>query len=190
MTRVFSWIQNVIVRRITVVFLLGLAFLGIQAFGYNNGILAQADVRSPEGIYYKGTPDNSGNSGNVSNDKNLFEKALDNLNPNTDNNPRRNFDSDRQFSSNTGNSGNSGNIGNTVKSPEGIYYKGTPDYEGNQSIRNDNQVENAQNNLKQTANNVREKLNLDEETPRATKEFIQSVKSKVGEVVNPSGANR
>jgi hypothetical protein len=64
----------------------------------------------------------------------------------------------------------------TVKTPEGIYYKGTPD---SQDITGDNQVRNAQNRLKDTAENVREKLNLNAETPRATKEFRNSVKSKL-----------
>ncbi len=185
MTRVFSWIQNVIVRRIMVVFLLGLAFLGIQAFGYSNGMVAQAEtVKTPEGIYYKGTPDN------VSGDENLFEKAIDTLNPNAGDNARRNLNDQRQFSrddrgyygdrGNYSNSGNRGNIGNTVTTPEGIYYKGTPD---------NSQIENSQNKLSKAADNIREKLNLDEDTPQATKDFMHSVKSKVGEIVNPNNAN-
>ncbi|OUL19096.1 hypothetical protein [Nostoc sp. 106C] len=187
MTRVFSWIQNVLLRRIMVVLLLGLAFLGMQSFGYSNGMLAQADVKTPEGIYYKGTPDNVGNT---SSDRNILEKARDTLNPNTGNNPRRNFDDDRRFSredrgsyGNRGyydNGGNKGTIGDTVKTPEGIYYKGTPD---------SNQIENSQNKLRKGADTIREKLNLDEDTPRATKDFVNSVKSKVGEVVNPGSKN-
>lgn len=75
---------------------------------------------------------------------------------------------------------------NTVQTPEGTYYKGTPDSEG---IRNDNQVRNAQNRLRNTADNVREKLNLDEDTPRATKEFGKSVQRKIGETVNQNTQN-
>ncbi|TVP60887.1 MAG: hypothetical protein EA343_16035 [Nodularia sp. (in: Bacteria)] len=71
----------------------------------------------------------------------------------------------------------------TVKTPEGIYYKGTPD--NNASIRNDGQVNNAQKNLKETAENVREKLNLDQPTPRATKEFLDSVQNQVEDTVEP-----
>ncbi|MBE9005589.1 hypothetical protein IQ259_11160 [Fortiea sp. LEGE XX443] len=64
-----------------------------------------------------------------------------------------------------------------VVTPEGRYYKGTPDQQTD--IRNDNQIRNAQNKLRDTADNVREKLNLDEETPRATKEFRDSLRNKV-----------
>lgn len=174
MTRVFSWIQNVILRRIMVVFLLSLAFLGMQSFGYNNATLAQAEtVKTPEGIYYKGTPDN------VSNDKNLLEKTIGNLKPNSGDNVRRNFNDDQGYYGNRGysdNTANRGKIGDTVTTPEGTYYKGTPD---------SNQIENSQNKLSKAADNIREKLNLDEETPQATKDFMHSVKSKVGEVVNP-----
>lgn len=178
MTRVFAWIQNVIVRRIMVVFLMGLAFLGMQSFGYSNGIVAQAEtVKTPEGIYYKGTPDN------ISNDKNLLEKAIDTLNPNSGDNVRRNFNEDQGYYGDRGyydNTANRGKIGETVKTPEGIYYKGTPD---------NNPIENSQNKLGKAASNIREKLNLDEDTPRATKEFVNSAKNKVGEVLNPNKAN-
>ena len=184
MTSVFAWIQNAIVRRIVVVFMLGLAFLGMQSFGSSNGMLAQADtVKTPEGIYYKGTPDNVGNT---SGDKNILEKAIDTLNPNSGDNIRRNFNDDRRFSQDnqgyygdrgySDNAANRGNSGGTVRTPEGIYYKGTPD---------NNQIENSQNKLRQGANNIREKLNLNEDTPQATKDFLNSVKDKVGDVVNP-----
>jgi len=66
----------------------------------------------------------------------------------------------------------------TVKTPEGIYYKGIPD-EG--SIRNDTQISNAKNKLKGAVDNIREKLNLDEETPEATKEFFDPAKKKAGD---------
>ncbi|MBE9206050.1 hypothetical protein IQ244_05885 [Nostoc sp. LEGE 06077] len=64
-----------------------------------------------------------------------------------------------------------------VTTPEGIYYKGVP--EG----QNDNQVRNAQSKLKGAADNIREKLNLDEDTPRATKEFLKDAKDRVGGAV-------
>ncbi|BAY07932.1 hypothetical protein [Calothrix sp. NIES-2098] len=180
MTRVFSWIQNVIVRRIMVVFLMGLAFLGMQSFGYSNRMVAQADVKTPEGIYYKGTPDNVSNSGN---DKNLLNKAIDTLKPNSGDNVRRNFNDDQGYYSNrsySDNTANRSNIGDTVKTPEGIYYKGTPD---------NNPIENSQNKLGKAASNIREKLNLDEDTPRSTKEFVNSAKNKVGEVLNSGSRN-
>ncbi len=63
-----------------------------------------------------------------------------------------------------------------VVTPEGTYYKRIPDGQG--EIRNDTQIRNAQNKLKDTVDNVREKLNLDEQTPRATKEFFDSTKNR------------
>ncbi|QIR39506.1 hypothetical protein HCG51_24240 [Tolypothrix sp. PCC 7910] len=181
MTRVFAWVQNVLVRRIAMVLLLGLAFLGMQFSGYSSGMQAQADtVKTPEGIYYKGTPDNigSGSSGG-----NLIEKAVDSLKSNSGDNIRRNFNDDRSSYDSRGyygntsssNSSHRGSIGETVKTPEGIYYKGTPD---------SSQIENSQNKLGKAANTIREKLNLDEDTPQATKDFVGSVKHKVGEVIN------
>ncbi|HEY9800688.1 MAG TPA: hypothetical protein V6D25_10040 [Leptolyngbyaceae cyanobacterium] len=117
MNRVISWVQNILLRQILVVFLVAATFFVGQSFTYGTAMIAQAD---------------------------------------------------------------------TVKTPEGIYYKGTPDNEG---IGNDNQIRNAQNRLKGAADNVREKLNLDEETPRATKEFGKNVQRKVGETINSNTQN-
>ncbi|MBD2517973.1 hypothetical protein H6G93_23930 [Nostoc sp. FACHB-973] len=73
-----------------------------------------------------------------------------------------------------------GNIAQAdVITPEGTYYKGTPDYQG--EIRNDTQIRNAQNKLKDTVDNVREKLNLDEKNPQSTKELIDSTKNKAAD---------
>ncbi|MBD2344677.1 hypothetical protein [Anabaena subtropica] len=113
MNRLISWIQNILLRQILVVFLVAATFFVGQSLIYGTAMIAQA---------------------------------------------------------------------NTVQTPEGTYYKGTPNNEG---IRNDNQVRNAQNRLRNTADNVREKLNLDEETPRATKEFGKSVQRKIGKTVEP-----
>ncbi|MCC5652271.1 hypothetical protein LC609_21085 [Nostoc sp. XA013] len=107
MNRVTSWLRNIRISQILVVFLVGFMFLLGQAFTYVN--VAQADVKTPEGTYYKGIPDEL-------------------------NNP---------------------------------------------------QVENTGNRLKSAADTIREKLNLDEETPRATKEFLKSTKNKVEETVQP-----
>ncbi|WP_373529736.1 hypothetical protein [Nostoc sp.] len=98
MNQVISWLRNIRISQILVVFLVGFTFLLGQAFTYVN--VAQAE---------------------------------------------------------------------TVRTPEGTYYKGTPD-EG--EMRNDSQMKNAQNKLKDVADNIREKLNLDEKTPQATKEFF------------------
>ncbi len=76
----------------------------------------------------------------------------------------------------------------TVKTPEGIYYKGTPDTE---RVRNNQQLENAQERLKETTENVREKLNLDEPIPDSTKEFLQDVQTNIEKTVKPiTGGNR
>lgn len=107
MNRVISWLRNIRISQIVVVFLVGFMFLLGQAFSDVN--VAQADVKTPEGTYYKGIPDEL-------------------------NNP---------------------------------------------------QVENAGNRLKSAADTIREKLNLDEETPRSTKEFLKSTKNKVEDTVKP-----
>ena len=107
MNRVISWLRNIRISQIVVVFLVGFMFLLGQAFSDIN--VAQADVKTPEGTYYKGVPDEL-------------------------NNP---------------------------------------------------QVENTGNKLKSAADTIREKLNLDEETPRSTKEFLNSTKNKVEDTVQP-----
>jgi hypothetical protein len=107
MNRVISWLRNIRISQIVVVFLVGFMFLLGQAFSDVN--VAQADVKTPEGTYYKGIPDGQG------------------------------------------------------------------------EIRNDFQTSNTQNPLKSAAENIREKLNLDEKTPRATKEFFDPTKNIAGD---------
>jgi len=68
-----------------------------------------------------------------------------------------------------------------VKTPEGTYYKGIPDEQS--GVRNNTQT-NDRNALKEAGKNIREKLNLDEETPRSTKEFFDSAKNRVENTVN------
>jgi hypothetical protein len=122
MNRIFSWLQNIILRQIVVVFLIGFTFFGIQAFNYGNTmLLADAQVQG------------------------------------------------------------------TVTTPEGTYYKGTPD---NRGIRNDNQVDNAQKNLKQRADSVRDRLNLDQPTPEGSKEFLDSAQTNVEKAVEPLTGTR
>ncbi|MEH2437225.1 MAG: hypothetical protein V7K25_23810 [Nostoc sp.] len=111
MNRVTSWLRNIRISQIVVVFLVGFMFLLGQAFTYVD--VAQADVVTPEGTYYKGIPDGQG------------------------------------------------------------------------EIKNDSQTTKTQNPLKEAADTIREKLNLDEETPRATKEFLKSTKNQVEETVQP-----
>jgi hypothetical protein len=81
----------------------------------------------------------------------------------------------------------------TVTSPEGIYYKGTPDESINKNMNNadSNKLgENAKSSLKEAADNVREKLNLDEPLPRSTKEFLKSTEERVEKVVEPVTGTR
>ncbi|MFN6482991.1 MULTISPECIES: hypothetical protein [unclassified Nostoc] len=111
MNRLTSWLRNIRISQIVVVFLVGFMFLLGQAFTYVD--VAQADVTTPEGTYYKGVP------------------------------------------------------------------------EGQGEIRNDSQTTKTQNPLKEAANTIREKLNLDEEAPRSTKEFLKSTKNKVEEAGQP-----
>ncbi|MDB9447353.1 hypothetical protein [Anabaena sp. CS-542/02] len=70
----------------------------------------------------------------------------------------------------------------TIKTPEGIYYQGTPD---DKAPRREKQLDNTQKKLKKTAENLREKLNLDQATPRSTKEFLDSAKQQVETTVEP-----
>ncbi|MGH8001822.1 MAG: hypothetical protein ACREPR_20945 [Brasilonema sp.] len=159
-------------RQILTVFLVGLTFFVTQAFGYG-ALQAQANntVTSPEGIYYKGTPEGSGrinNNDNISNDNNLVEQARNNLKETADN--------VREKVNNVGESV-SRNVGDTVKTPEGIYYKATPN--GNNVSKGNKLSQNGKNPLKEAADNVREKLNLDEELPRSTKQFLRSTEKRV-----------
>ncbi|MBH8566212.1 hypothetical protein I8748_29325 [Nostoc sp. CENA67] len=176
-------------RQIIVVFLVGFTFLLGQGFSFVS--VAQADVTTPEGIYYKGTPDDWGQNRNQpqqrqklndsqgssyqGSDSNAFKDAANavrdklNLDEETPGARREFFDSGR----------NKATKDSTVRTPEGIYYKGTPDDRG--EVRNDTQIRNAQNKLKGAVDNVREKLNLEEETPRATREFFNSEKNITNE---------
>lgn len=174
-------------RQIIVVFLVGFTFLLGQGFSCVS--VAQADVTTPEGIYYKGTPDDWGQNRNQPDQRQKLNesqrsgsnplkdaaKAVGdklNLNEETPRSTREFFDSGR----------NQATKDSTVRTPEGIYYKGTPDDWGqnrNQpQQRNDNQGS-SNNPLKGAVDTVREKLNLDESTPRATKEFFNDAKNAV-----------
>ncbi|KOP25203.1 hypothetical protein AMR41_17510 [Hapalosiphon sp. MRB220] len=88
---------------------------------------------------------------------------------------------------------------NTVESPYGYYYKGTPDenvvnrdFDKNINLRNNERslTDNASKNLKDTADNIREKLNLDEPLPQSTKDFLRSTKEKTEDLVEPMTNSR
>ncbi|MEH1812400.1 MAG: hypothetical protein V7K26_27285 [Nostoc sp.] len=114
MNRLNSWLRNIRISQILVVFLVGFMFLLGQAFSYVD--VAQADVLTPEGTYYKGAPNGQSESRN-----------------------------------------------------------------------DDTQIGNTQNPLKSAADTIREKLNLDEKAPRATKEFFDPAKNTAGEKASSSG---
>jgi hypothetical protein len=158
-------------RQIVTVFLVGLTFFVMQALG--NGVMpAQADnvVKSTEGVYYKGTPD----GGNVNSGNNLVNSARKNLKETADN-VKGTAENVRDRISDVGDK--------TVKTPEGVYYKAVPDED---RINKSNDLsENAQGGLKAVADNVREKLNLDEPLPRSTKEFLRSTEKRVENAVEP-----
>jgi hypothetical protein len=216
-------------RQILTVFLVGLTFFVMQAFGYG-ALQAQAEetVESPLGVYYKGTPSEetrSGTSG-IQNDNKLVENARRNLKENADNvrsnlnqrvdNTRESLSSGNNVESplgiyykgtpsNTSNNQNDNNLveratktlkdaasnlqgalpENAVTTPEGKYYKATPDIDNQINNDNNNILEQARASLKETAENVREKLNLDEPLPRSTKEFLRSTEERVEETVEP-----
>ncbi|WP_311381504.1 hypothetical protein ACOWPH_25950 [Anabaena sp. PCC 7938] len=69
----------------------------------------------------------------------------------------------------------------TVKTPEGIYYKGTPNAA---ELRND------QKRYKDTGDNIKEKLNLDESIPESTREFLDDVQTNVEKSVEPITGTR
>lgn len=70
----------------------------------------------------------------------------------------------------------------TVTTPEGTYYKGTPDQE---AIRNEQPLENTQRQLQETADNIREKLNLDEPIPESTRQFLEDVRTNIDKSLEP-----
>ncbi|MFH7025982.1 MAG: DUF6658 family protein [Heteroscytonema crispum UTEX LB 1556] len=119
MNRVISLVKNLRVRRILTVFLAGMMFFVMQAFGYGHSIQALAD--------------------------------------------------------------------NTVKTPEGIYYKGIPDTDIDKNVVRDGKqiTENAKSGLKGAVENIKEKLNLDEPVPQSTKDFLNSTEKRVENAVKP-----
>ncbi|MEW6498214.1 MAG: hypothetical protein AB1589_37800 [Cyanobacteriota bacterium] len=120
MNRVITSLLNLRLRQLFTVFLIGLTFWVMQAFGYSNQLQAQATPLTPEASAYQ--------------------------------------------------------VDNTDTFDTG-------------AIRNDKQVENAQQNLKDTADNVREKLNLDQPIYPGTKEVLNDVQDSVKDAVNAVTGN-
>jgi hypothetical protein len=181
MNKLISVLKNLRLHKILTIFVLGLAVFIMQAFGNTAQALADETVKSPYGYYYKGTPDE-----NISTqDRNIFnqDRNISNRDRDISNRDRNIFNqgrNDNQQLERTDrySQGSLNKSGETVKSPYGYYYKGTPDENVSNQV-----LDSAKRNLKDTAENVREKLNLDEPAPEATKDFLQSAKEKVGEAV-------
>ena len=185
MNRVSSWLRNHFLGQIVTVFLVGFIFFTVQAFSSSNAF-AEETVKSPSGYYYKGTPDAS-ETGSIRDGDKLVESAKSNLKDAADN--------IRQGAKNLGNPSEEPHErasvtrteieqaqGGTVKSPYGYYYKGTPEEGKVEKHANNIKSENP---LKEIADNVREKLNLDEPLPESTKEFLNSTEKSVEKVVEP-----
>jgi predicted PurR-regulated permease PerM len=108
MNRIISWLPNLNLRKILTVFLVGMAFLVMQAFSYGNQLQAQAKPLTPEASAYD----------------------VDQSEP--------------------------------------------------EQIKNENDlVGQSRRNLKDTADNIREKLNLDQPIYPGTKEFLNDVQDSV-----------
>lgn len=201
-------------RVLTVVFA-AFIFIGAQAFGYGNALQAFADdtVESPIGIYYKGTPDESVSDKTkitVEGGKSKLKSAVDNLRGTAKdavNSAKKGLAEDDTFDtakkklkSTADNLGGTAkdavnytkkgiddaakSTGETVKSPLGTYYKGTP--HASLPLETDTKsVDTGKNPLQSIADNVREKLNLDEPLPESTKEFLGSTQKRVENAVEP-----
>ncbi|MUG93122.1 hypothetical protein F7734_12015 [Scytonema sp. UIC 10036] len=195
-------------HQILTVFLVALTFFVMQAFGYST-LQAQADqtVTSPEGIYYKAVPGEARNVNSTDKLRTIDNNNVDNTNNNSNGNDlienarkslKETADNVRETVSRSVNDA-AQNMGDNVKTPEGLYYKSTPNA-GNYSnsdrysqnsgsagnySNSDRYSQNSGNPLKDAAENVREKLNLDEELPRSTKEFLNSTEKRVEKTVKP-----
>jgi uncharacterized protein YjbJ (UPF0337 family) len=206
-------------RLLTVVFA-GFIFIGAQVFGFTQQqAFADDTVKSPSGVYYKGTPDESvldKTNTTVENAKSKLKNTVDSVRGNTKNlvdSATKGLEKDDTFdnaknklketadnlkgtakdavdSTNKGiedaakSTNVTGQAGETVKSPYGYYYKGTPD-EAKIENQTNNNVDTGKNPLQSIADNVREKLNLDEPLPESTKEFLDSTQKRVEKAVEP-----
>jgi hypothetical protein len=187
MKNVISFFSTSLLRQVLTIFLATFTFLAAPVFS-NSMLVASAEtVLSPEGVYYKGTPDGSLGKNDQNNNKSVFDASEA-----TKNNPQNRVDQRRENS-----------YGETVLSPEGAYYKGIPNdsthnrlndqnnksvFDASEATKNNrqNKVEQkSENPFKEAVETVREKLNLDEDLPRSTKEFLKDTEERVEETVEP-----
>ncbi len=195
MNRVISWFQTSLLRQVLTVFIVGFVFFAAPVFN-SNTLVARAEntVKSPEGVYYKGTPDDSihnGANGQTNKNRSVFDAS----------DATKVQNGEKSLNSSTQNSSSSG----TVTTPEGAYYKATPDDSIHNRINEQNKNrsvfdasdatknqggEKSGNPFKEAVDTVREKLNLDEELPRSTKEFLKETEERVEETVEPVTGTR
>jgi hypothetical protein len=185
MKNVISYFQTSLLRQILTIFLVAFIFLATPIFSHSMTASAETVV-SPEGVYYKGTPEGSLRKNDQNNNKSVFDASEA-----TKNNPQNRIEQRRENS-----------YGETVLSPEGVYYKGTPEgslrkndqnnnksvFDASEATRNNPQnkgQQKSENPLKEAVETVREKLNLDEDLPRSTKEFLKDTEERVEETVEP-----
>lgn len=201
-------------HRVLTVLFAAFIFIGAQAFGFTQQqAFADDTVRSPQGIYYKGTPDESAfdkANTTVEGAKSKLKSTFDNLRGNAKdavnsaekglekedtfdtakNKLKSTADNLRGTANDAVNSTNKGiedaakSSGETVKSPTGIYYKGTP-HASLPPLETDTKSVDTKNPLQSIADNVREKLNLDEPIPESTKEFLNSTEKTVEKAAEP-----
>lgn len=190
-------------RRALTLLIAAFAFFAIQ-FGKINIQPAFADntVVSPEGVYYKGTPDDDIHK-NIGNKESSYGKDSKNYKNNAD---ETEFYRTKVDDGTVGSQAKSRTqaSGGTVTSPEGVYYKGVPDDDVHRNLKQNNYpsdtknyntsggniIEEVKEKLQETAETVTEKLNLNEETPRATKEFLRSTEKQVEKTVEPVTGTR
>ncbi|MEA5593833.1 hypothetical protein [Rivularia sp. UHCC 0363] len=68
--------------------------------------------------------------------------------------------------------------------PEASEYS-VPNPDSRINIDSNSPIENLKESLKDTGDNIREKLNLDEPLPQSTKDFLRSTEEKIEETVEP-----
>ena len=68
--------------------------------------------------------------------------------------------------------------------PEASEYS-VPDPDSRINVDNNNPIENLKENLKDTGDNIREKLNLDEPLPESTKDFLRSTEDRIENTFEP-----
>lgn len=155
MNTIISLLKNLRVRQITTVFLVGLTVFVMQAFSNGNALQAQADETVKSPVGVYYKAEPDKSA--PKNDNDLVEKAKKTVKETAD-------DFDQKLKN--------------VKTPEASHYNVAP---GTNATGGENLFEKA----KDTLENVKEKLNLDEETPRATKEFLGETQARVEKAVEP-----